>query len=108
MSSFPDSRAERRLTIHKLSSSPNDPEIDPQTLILSALGWILQDEDRAQRFLALTGLDPDTLRVRLSDPAVLSAVVEVLGNHEPDLIRASEALAVAPEHLIAAGRTLEQ
>ncbi|MDX1702930.1 DUF3572 domain-containing protein [Altererythrobacter ishigakiensis] len=92
------------MTILKQSTSPDDPGIDPQTLILAALGWILDEESRAQRFLDLTGLDPDTLRAGLSDPAVLSAVVEFLGNHEPDLIRVSEALAVTPEQVIAAGR----
>ncbi|MBO6642046.1 MAG: DUF3572 domain-containing protein [Altererythrobacter sp.] len=88
----------------KQSTSPDDPGIDPQTLILAALGWILDEGSRAQRFLDLTGLDPDTLRAGLSDPAVLSAVVEFIGNHEPDLIRVSEALAVTPEQVIAAGR----
>jgi len=80
--------------------------MDPQTLTLAALGWILEDEARAQRFLTLTGLDPDTLRVGLTNPAVLAAVVEFLGNHEPDLIRASEALAVAPDELVRAGQEL--
>ncbi|WP_353843267.1 DUF3572 domain-containing protein [Altererythrobacter sp.] len=92
------------MTIPKQSTSPDDPGIDPQTLILAALGWILDEGSRAQRFLDLTGLDPDTLRAGLSDPAVLSAVVEFIGNHEPDLIRVSEALAVTPEQVIAAGR----
>jgi len=68
----------------------------------------LAEEARAQRFLTLTGLDPDTLRAGLSDPRVLAAVVEFLGNHEPDLIRAAEALAVAPEELILAGRELSR
>jgi len=54
----------------------------------------------------LTGLDPDTLRVGLTNPAVLAAVVEFLGNHEPDLICASEALAVAPDELVRAGQEL--
>jgi hypothetical protein len=58
--------------------------------------------------LDLTGLDPDTLRAGLSDPAVLAAPLEFLANHEPDLIRAAEALAVTPEELIAAHRELTQ
>ncbi|NBS23821.1 MAG: DUF3572 family protein [Altererythrobacter sp.] len=87
-------------------TSPDEAGIDPQTLTLAALGWILEDEARAQRFLTLTGLDPDTLRVGLTNPAVLAAVVEFLGNHEPDLICASEALAVAPDELVRAGQEL--
>ncbi|MEL7445652.1 MAG: DUF3572 family protein, partial [Pseudomonadota bacterium] len=34
----------------------------PQVLALAALGWMLSDDDRAQRYLSLTGLDPDSLR----------------------------------------------
>ena len=75
-------------------------------LALAALGWALEDDDRAQRFLSLTGLDPDTLRAGLGDPAVLGAVMEFLANHEPDLLRCAEALAVTPEELAGAAREL--
>lgn len=61
----------------------------------------MQDGDRAERYLDLTGLDADSLRAGLDDPAILGSVLEFLANHEPDLIRASEALAVTPEELIA-------
>jgi hypothetical protein len=76
--------------------------VNPQVLALAALGWVLDCPDRAARFLDLTGLDPDTLRGGLGDPAVLAAPLDFLANHEPDLLRAAEALAVTPEELIAA------
>lgn len=78
----------------------------PETLALAALGWVLDDEERADRFMELTGLDPDTLRSGLEDPAVLAAPLDFLTNHEPDLIRAAEALAVTPEELVAAQQEL--
>jgi hypothetical protein len=68
---------------------------------------VLACEDRAARFLDLTGLDPDALRAGLSDPAILAAPLEFLANHEPDLIRAAEALAVTPEELVAAKDALD-
>ena len=71
------------------------------TLALAALGWILQESERAERYLSLTGLDPNALRAGLNDPAILGSALEFLANYEPDLIRASEALAVSPEELIA-------
>lgn len=77
-----------------------------KTLALAALGWILQDTERAERYLDLTGLDPDSLRIGLDDSAILGSVLDFLANHEPDLIRASEALAVTPEELIATRRIL--
>jgi hypothetical protein len=38
---------------------------DPQELALAALGWVLAEGGRADRFLALTGLTPDSLRAGL-------------------------------------------
>lgn len=78
------------------------------TLALAALGWVLEDSDRAERYLALTGLDPDELRTKLDDRSVLGSVLEFLSNHEPDLIRAAEALAVTPEELVHAQTELSQ
>lgn len=63
---------------------------------------MLESEERAGRYLELTGLDPDTLRAGLGNPHILASALEFLANHEPDLIRAAEALAVAPEELVAA------
>ena len=83
-----------------------DTTMRAATLALAALGWVLEDEDRAERYLELTGLDPDTLRAGLGDPAVLSSCLDFLANFEPDLIRAAEALAVTPEELIAARQDL--
>lgn len=77
-----------------------------KTLALAALGWILQDTERAERYLDLTGLDPDSLRNGLDDVAVLASSLDFLANYEPDLIRAAEALAVTPEELIATRRNL--
>lgn len=90
-----------RATIHNPAQSP-----DAATLALAALGWILQDGDRADRFLSLTGLDPDGLRARLGEGALHASVLEFLANHEPDLLRCAEALAVTPEELAAAGKEL--
>jgi len=70
---------------------------DCEALALNALGWVLSDQDRAERFLALTGLTPDTLRGALGERATLAGVLEFLCAHEPDLIAASDALAVEPQ-----------
>jgi len=77
-------------------------------LALAAIGWLLQNDDRAQRYLDLTGLDPNSLRAGLSDPTVLGSALDFLANHEPDLIRAAEALAVTPEELVVARKDLAQ
>ncbi len=78
------------------------PDLDPQAIALAALGWLLADDDRASRLLDVTGLTPDTLRQGIADPALLIAVIEYLGTHEPDLIACAEAIGVTPDQLIAA------
>ena len=82
------------------------PNHDPQALALGALGWVLGDSDRAERLLALTGLDADALRGGLSDPAVLGAVLEFLASYEPDLVAAAQALGVEPAELMTARERL--
>lgn len=73
---------------------------------MAALGWVLGEEARAQRLLALTGLTPDTLRQGLGERAVLAAVLDFLAGHEPDLVAAAQALGVAPQELAAASERL--
>jgi Protein of unknown function (DUF3572) len=67
---------------------------------------VLGDADRAERLLALTGLDADALRGGLTNPAVLGAVLEFLASHEPDLLAAADALGVEPAELMAAKERL--
>ncbi|WP_086000193.1 DUF3572 family protein [Novosphingobium aromaticivorans] len=87
--------------IREPSSTP-----DAAALALQALGWVLSDTDRAERFLGLTGLTPDELRAGLGDPAVLGAVIDFLANHEADLVNAAFALDIAPEAIVAARKDL--
>jgi len=83
----------------------NDP--DPATLALAALVWTLSDAARAERLLALTGLDSQELRARAGDPTLLAAVLGFLAQHEPDLTACADSLGLAPQALIAAQRKLE-
>ena len=75
-------------------------------MALLALSWVLQDGDRAQRLLSLTGLEPDHLRYALDDPSVLASIRDFLANNERDLLSASEALDLPPETIIAARNRL--
>lgn len=104
----------RLATITKGSKSDNLRDChahhsgDPDTLALSALGWVLSDSQRAERLLALTGLTADVLRDQLTDRATLSAVLGFLEAHEPDLLLAADALNVAPGDLVKARAELSR
>ena len=64
-----------------------------------ALGQnFLLDEQLLARIAAIPG--------DLTDRAVLGAVLDFLGNHEPDLLLAADALNVEPKALIAAREAL--
>jgi hypothetical protein len=79
----------------------------PEALALHALAWTLGDGARASRLLDLTGLDPQELRARAGDPALLAAALGFLESHEPDLVACAEALEVTPAALVAARNALE-
>ena len=80
---------------------------DPAQLALRALVWILAEPDRAQRLLDTTGLDPEDLRARATEPAVLSAVLGFLENYEPDLIACADGIGERPENIVAARAALD-
>ena len=80
---------------------------DAETLALSALAATLTDERRAQRFLALSGIDTDDLRRLASEPSLLAALLRFLEAHEPDLIDVAAAIGAKPEDLVAAREDLE-
>ena len=80
---------------------------DADVVGLQALVWTIGDPDRASRLIAVTGLDPDDLRARAGEPAVLSAVLGFLENYEPDLIACAAALAVKPEALVHARSVID-
>ena len=84
-------------------ANPNDPE----ALALAALAATLTDARRAERFLSLTGLSPDGIRLRLEDRTLLAACITFLESHEPDLVAVATAIGATPETLLRARAELE-
>lgn len=81
---------------------------DAAALALSALAWTLGDGSRADRLLALTGLDGASLRTRVNEPAVQAATLGFLQSHEPDLVACADAIGTTPDRLVAAQAELER
>ena len=77
-----------------------------EALALNALGWILTDEPRAERLLALTGLAPETLRESLGERTTLAAILSFLTAHEADLVACAVGLNIKPEDIAAAAHRL--
>lgn len=87
--------------------SKKDARAAAEALAMRALVWTLVEPDRALRLLDVTGLTPADLRSRASDSAVLTAALNFLEAHEPDLIACAESLVVRPEALVRARELLE-
>lgn len=85
----------------------NLDDTDATAIALHALAWTLSDDARAERLLALTGLDADELRTRATEPSVLAAALAFLESHEPDLIACADAIGHSPQALVAARERLE-
>lgn len=79
---------------------------DATALLLGAMAWICADDDRANRLLAVTGLDVAELRARATDPEILVATGQFLADHEPDLIACARALDCTPLDIVDAVRRL--
>ena len=95
--------------VRQIVREPETDTVPPrgaEIIALEALGWVLTDQPRADRLLALTGLTPDVLRDGLGDRRVLAAVLEFLSGHEADLVAAAIALDLPPERIAAAAREL--
>ena len=81
---------------------------DPIAIALAALAATLGCERRAQRFIDLTGIGTQELRVRAADPRLLAGLLRFLEAHEPDLLAVAGELGVKPELLVEARRDLEE
>ena len=55
---------------------------DAETLALRALAYLAADSEILARFLTISGLEPDNLRQRLTDPELLGGVIEFLLSDE--------------------------
>jgi hypothetical protein len=88
----------------------NDRKINaaPAVIGLQALAHVAGDPDLGPRFLALSGIDVETLRARAGDPVVLAAVIDFLTGREADLVACAEAIGVKPQALAAAGAALAE
>ncbi|MFC0219188.1 DUF3572 domain-containing protein [Pseudochelatococcus lubricantis] len=70
---------------------------DPEALAISALAFLAGEPERLGRFLAITGLGPETIRGAASNPGFLTAVLDYLANDETLLVAFAANVGIAPE-----------
>jgi hypothetical protein len=95
-----------RLWRYDPAMPPKTPTPDAETIALQALTYIASDDDRLQRFLGLTGIEPGSLRGLAQDPAGLGAVLDYVLGWEPLLLEFAEAENLPPQSIANARRKL--
>jgi hypothetical protein len=73
---------------------------------IEALGWLANDEERLERFLAVSGLGPQNLRQAAAEPGFLAAVLDYLASHEALLVDFARDTGRRPEEVAKAHAVL--
>jgi hypothetical protein len=73
---------------------------------ITILGWLASEPDLLDRFMALSGTDPSSLRTAARDPGFLAGVVDFLMQHEPTLLAFCQATDTKPEDVVSAHMSL--
>jgi hypothetical protein len=79
---------------------------EAQNVAISAFAYITADEERLERFLAISGLRPDTIRSAASSPGFFAAILDYVASDEPLLIALAKELNTRPERIMQAHWTL--
>jgi uncharacterized protein DUF3572 len=76
------------------------------TLAIAALSFIAEDPERLGRFLALTGIGPESLRAAAREPGFLLGVLDHVAGDEALLLAFSDSASVDPEDIARARNVL--
>ncbi len=77
-----------------------------ESLAIQALNFLAEDPARLARFLALSGLDPGSIRSAAAESGFLAGVLEHLGNDEALLVAFAADAGVRPAEVNQARRIL--
>jgi hypothetical protein len=75
-------------------------------LAIQALEYLAQESEQLGRFLALSGLDPTTIRAAARQPEFLAGVLEYILNDERLVVAFTASLDVPPERVAQARAVL--
>jgi hypothetical protein len=70
-----------------------------ETVAIQALSFIAQEPERIGRFLALSGIGPESLRDAAREPRFLAGVLDYVAGDERLLLAFAEENSLAPEQI---------
>jgi hypothetical protein len=81
-------------------------KIGSEDVAIAALGFIAEEPERLGRFLALSGLGPDSLRAAAGQPDFLAGVLDHVLGDETLLLAFAQHAEINPEEITRAHRAL--
>ena len=75
-------------------------------LAIAALGFLASQREELSRFLALSGIDPASIRTAANEPGFLGGVLAYIAGSEPTLLAFAAYARVAPQEIEKARATL--
>lgn len=79
---------------------------EAQGIAVGALGFVAGDDVLLPRFLALTGIEANRIRLAAIEPGFLAGVLRFVSAHEPTLMRFAAAADIEPGRVAEALRSL--
>ncbi len=70
-----------------------------RALAIVALGFIASDTKELTRFLALTGIDPGSIRIAAEEPGFLAGVLGYISGNERTLLAFAAHASVTPDEI---------
>lgn len=80
---------------------------DAERIAIAGLGFLAERPDQIARFLAETGIGPESLRAAASDAGFLAAVLDFLMNDESLLLAFTESARIRPTLIAVAHHRLD-
>src|SRR4051812_17893985 len=94
------------MPLRSLSPSTSHATDAAEALALSALAFLLADDERAQRFVQVTSFSDQELKNQLGNTAFLGGVLDFILENETLVGEVAAALGLAPDKIAAARRRL--
>jgi hypothetical protein len=99
---FANPRAEIAMTKQRRSTSRRERQAAAEELAIAALGFIAGEPEQLGRFLAMTGIGPNSLRDAARDPRFLAGVLDHVAADEALLLAFAAANEIDPEAVMRA------
>src|SRR5262245_9328635 len=88
------------------SMGPQNQRAAAERLAIAALAFIAEEPERLGRFLALTGIGPESIRTAAHEPQFLLGVLDHLAGEEPLLLAFAAENSIPPSAVMEARDTI--